>query len=212
VAASFTVYCLTNFKNGKRYVGQTQDLVERFRNHRNNRHCRVLFSAIRKYGSDAFRRDVLAVAPSRSRASEIERAAIRDLNTVAPHGYNLREGGYQGGRWTEESRKRMSEIAKRRGVSKACRDAQRKAATGRQEPPQVTEKRAAKMRGRKRPEHGALMRAYFADPENNERLREGMTLKYSPRRAEGPKRSYEALVGGKEAPSLHHSQLRTERV
>lgn len=130
---ALVVYCLTNKLNGKKYVGQTKDLKERIRQHRNglNSSCRAIRAAVRKHGWDSFDVEILSHPADRSEANRIERKFIRDMGTLSPRGYNLRDGGHTRSAFSEESRARISEAAKRRGVSDACHRAQRLAVTGR---------------------------------------------------------------------------------
>jgi group I intron endonuclease len=60
------VYCITNLINGKRYVGKTNDLDRRWRDHQNNcsdEKCpdrdKLLYKAMRKYGVENFEFAVL---------------------------------------------------------------------------------------------------------------------------------------------------------
>lgn len=94
------IYCITNLVNGNRYVGQTcQSLHERWMGHvRSARSlksssCRILCAAIRKYGVDAFDRCVLVTVTTFAEANAAEAEWIRNLNCLAPHGYNIRSSG-----------------------------------------------------------------------------------------------------------------------
>ena len=96
------VYLATNRINGKRYVGQSIDFDKRKNEHRKSSlsgsryvfHC-----AIRKYGFDAFDWEVLKHREFITREQNKlwmtywEKHYIKELNTMAPNGYNLTKGG-----------------------------------------------------------------------------------------------------------------------
>lgn len=90
------IYLITNRINGKMYVGQTTTpLSYRFTNHksdaRNNRGY-YLASAIRRYGEENFTISVILECNECDlNINEIEQ--IKLLNTKAPNGYNLTDGG-----------------------------------------------------------------------------------------------------------------------
>ena len=66
------VYKLTNLINGKSYVGQTIQTVEkRFKQHQ---HCKtsLIGKAIRKYGAENFSIEVLAECTTQKELDELE--------------------------------------------------------------------------------------------------------------------------------------------
>lgn len=91
------VYKLTNLITGKCYVGMTTLTVQRrWKAHvwDSKRPSRCLITrAIGKYGSIAFKIEILAVSTSRRRLFELERYFIKALDTKHPNGYNLTFGG-----------------------------------------------------------------------------------------------------------------------
>jgi group I intron endonuclease len=88
------VYLVTNTINGKRYVGQTsQSLERRWFLHQHRKSCKALHSAINKYGAENFTIEVLFSPPTREQAGELEIEYIDRYNTKAPNGYNLTQGG-----------------------------------------------------------------------------------------------------------------------
>lgn len=90
------IYVVTNKVNGKQYVGQTTMTVEaRWRAHPSG-DCRALVGALKKYGVAGFNVATLEEATSREDLDAKERVWIARLNTLAPNGYNLREGGANG--------------------------------------------------------------------------------------------------------------------
>ena len=64
-----TIYVITNLINGKQYVGQTNgNYMKRFQEHlksftREDRYNAPLYCAIRKYGADNFKCDLLEIVP-----------------------------------------------------------------------------------------------------------------------------------------------------
>jgi len=107
------VYLLTNKTNGKRYVGQTTQQVERRWSQHicdAKRHGKKypLHRAINKYGKDGFEISVLAKACSIDGLNILERFFIGRLRTIVPFGYNLLSGGRNGGKLPETTRKKIS--------------------------------------------------------------------------------------------------------
>jgi len=101
------IYCLTNNVNGKAYVGQTvQRLSARTYDH--GREKTAIGAALRKYGSENFTAEVLQSCRTQAALNRAEKKWIRDLDTMAPNGYNLHEGG-KGGRLTPAHRRKIGD-------------------------------------------------------------------------------------------------------
>ena len=65
------IYKITNMVNDKVYIGQSQDIYNRWKEHkyaRNKRYCFALYSAFKKYGFDNFSFEI------------IERCSFEQLN------------------------------------------------------------------------------------------------------------------------------------
>lgn len=116
---NYCVYIHTS-PSGKRYVGQTgRSPEERWNNgkgyltKKNNSYLQPAFSrAILKYGWENFEHQIIANNLTKEEADTFEKLLINKLNTMdAQYGYNLREGGSNGG-LSEETRKRISESTK----------------------------------------------------------------------------------------------------
>lgn len=95
----YTIYCITNTLNGKRYIGQTtRPLDEREGEYRRGRgkcpnNSRIL-QAIRKYGSAAFVFDEIDRAESYDELNYMEQYWIAFYRTMDPAlGYNILPGG-----------------------------------------------------------------------------------------------------------------------
>ena len=108
-----TIYMLLNLINGKRYVGQTFQLItKRWVQHIVDSHRgfeRHLCNAIRKYGADAFYVRVLAEGIPASQLDVQERFWIRFYGTFdnGVTGYNHTEGG-SGGRHSDATKTKIS--------------------------------------------------------------------------------------------------------
>jgi group I intron endonuclease len=105
------VYKITNKINGKCYIGQTINSLEtRWYYHcRKNSFCRYLGNAIQKYGKEAFSVEVIAECQTPEDLNNTEKHFIEVYNSLAPNGYNLREGGGGYGKMSEEAKKKMKE-------------------------------------------------------------------------------------------------------
>jgi len=102
------IYILTY--NQKQYVGQTVRVIEqRFKEHqRPDSSCRALARAIKKYGWDAFETHYFEVVDDWD-LDYIEMILIEELESLAPYGYNLKEGGGSRGKFSNETKQKMSE-------------------------------------------------------------------------------------------------------
>ena len=87
------VYKLTNTVNGKYYIGQTQNSVEkRFRDHMYAKSA--IGDAIREYGKDKFTKEILAVCESKKELNACEIRFIAEYKSNDPNfGYNRTGGG-----------------------------------------------------------------------------------------------------------------------
>jgi group I intron endonuclease len=101
------IYCLTS-PSGKMYIGQTKrDVSRRFREHSKIiPGCVALNSAIKKYGFDTFKKEVL-LEINNELLDKYEIKFIDFYNTVFPNGYNIRLGGSVNSKHCSESCERM---------------------------------------------------------------------------------------------------------
>lgn len=113
------IYKVTNIVNGKIYIGQTtKSLNTRKLSHINDslaiRDNLYFHNAIRKYGINNFKWEVLESCASKEELDDMEFHFIKQFNSKAPAGYNMTEGG--GGMLgyiiTEEHRKNLSDSHK----------------------------------------------------------------------------------------------------
>jgi len=88
------VYQITNLVNNKMYIGITNDYKKRWSNHKNcNSPNMVICKAIKKYGVENFKFELLFDNLSLEGASLKEIELIQDKNTLVPNGYNVAKGG-----------------------------------------------------------------------------------------------------------------------
>jgi group I intron endonuclease len=118
--------------NGKGYVGKTVGSLDvRKADHRKgirNESRQIFYRALRKYGWDAFEWTILTEDDDEEWLFLMEQKWIKRLGTKTPGGYNMTDGGEgaSGAQWTDESRKRASESAKRRGPRKQSEEERKK--------------------------------------------------------------------------------------
>ena len=105
--------------SGKSYIGISSKSTEsRWAKHVEHalgkRDSGALYSALRKYGSEAFTVKTLLIASDWEYLCEMERRAIVAFNSKAPHGYNITDGGEGviGRIATDEQRKAISRSQK----------------------------------------------------------------------------------------------------
>ena len=99
------IYILTS-PSGKSYVGQTtRDIEERFGEHQEpTSACRAIRNAIQYYGWDRFIADYYECPDGE--LNKNEKWMVELLGTLSPGGYNLREGGGNRGKHSEESKQK----------------------------------------------------------------------------------------------------------
>ena len=122
-----TIYKHTNEINGKSYIGLTVKSLEK----RWAEHCRAAFNdskflfhrAIRKYGENSWKHEVLAVTATFEEAKTIERQMIAAFGTRGG-GYNMTDGGdgFRGLNRTDEHRRAISQALQGHDVSKETRE------------------------------------------------------------------------------------------
>ena len=99
------IYILTS-PSGKQYVGLDSDMPNRAKKHLRgaSKDCRAIHAAIKKHGAENFSVEYIRYPGiSREALNAVEKWKIAQLNTIAPNGYNLTDGG-ESGSHSEESR------------------------------------------------------------------------------------------------------------
>jgi len=101
----FYIYEVTNLVNGNTYVGQhiTNDLEDGYLGS-----GKALKAAIKKYGRDSFKKEILIFANGPVSLNFIERCLVPLWWAELPTNYNLAEGGGNGAMMTAEARKKIS--------------------------------------------------------------------------------------------------------
>ena len=97
---------------GKSYIGQTtRPIEERFKEHETGKsnECRAIYNAIKKYEWDNFEKDWYE-CPDEDLNFD-EELLVREMETLVPTGYNLREGGGNG-KLSKETKQKISESTK----------------------------------------------------------------------------------------------------
>jgi group I intron endonuclease len=169
----YAIYIITNSLNGMQYVGITNDLERRWRRHKGANEGQFLHRAIKKHGVEAFVFTHFADAFDVDSAKAIERMLIAEHNTMAPHGYNLTEGGDGtfGRKHTQESKEKSRASNKKTWANSELRAANAlkisKAVKGK------PSGRKGKSSGRKgiphSAEHAANIKAALNTPESKEK-------------------------------------------
>lgn len=91
------VYQITNLINNKQYIGITNDYKKRWSNHKCcNNPDMVIAKAIKKYGVENFKFELLYSGLSLEDASNKEIQLIKEKRTLVPNGYNVALGGFNG--------------------------------------------------------------------------------------------------------------------
>lgn len=105
----FIVYETTNLINGKKYRGihRTKNLNDRYLGSGFAFKC-----AIRKYGEDNFKKEILEFCNSYNELLEREKFYVDDDWIKDKNTYNLKTGGQSAGILSEESKKKISETLK----------------------------------------------------------------------------------------------------
>ncbi len=113
------IYKITS-PSGKSYIGKTvKSLSERMKGHKtkSGTGCTALTNAINKYGWDELTREIIEENIPEDQLNDREKYWIKTCNTIAPHGYNLKEGG-DGGSHSDISKLRMAEGLRKYAIAK----------------------------------------------------------------------------------------------
>jgi len=104
------IYKLTLKKESRKaYIGQTiRDIHKRLEEHQlSSSGCKAISGAIKKHGWDNFDKEWYEVPDEELNFYEEMLVAL--FGTLAPGGYNLKEGGGATGKMSEESKQKMSD-------------------------------------------------------------------------------------------------------
>lgn len=111
----YTIYCYTNLINNKKYIGQTKNAYDRFMAHKSavtninsGEYESPLHRAMRKYGYENFKYEVLNEVENVDLANGLEIFYIQYYKSQIPSGYNILEGGRNANRvFSEETKEKM---------------------------------------------------------------------------------------------------------
>ena len=119
----YTVYKTTNTLNDKIYIGkhQTKDVDDGYLGS-----GIALEKAIKKYGKASFKKEVLFVFDSEDEMNQKEKELVTESFIASNSNYNMGVGGeggshFKGKKHSEETRKRLSELAKGKIFSDSVR-------------------------------------------------------------------------------------------
>ena len=116
------IYKITNIVNGKCYIGVTtkENPNERWSNHKSairaNSGCPFLQKAVKKYGEESFKFEVIIICFDED-TFKFENEYIIKYNSMSPNGYNVAVGGIRGptflGKHHSEETKKILSIKSR---------------------------------------------------------------------------------------------------
>jgi len=135
--------------SGKIYIGQTiRSIQTRLKEHETGQSskCVAIYNAIQKYGWKNFEKDWYE-CPDEDLNFD-EELLIREMETMAPDGYNLKEGG-ENGKLSDETRKKISEAHLGHDVSEETRQKIRESLTGKTLTYETKQKMSEAHRGEK---------------------------------------------------------------
>lgn len=104
------IYLTTNLINGKQYVGKCQRDIIKSKYYIGS--GVVLRDAVKKYGKENFKKEVLDTDININNICEREIFWIKEIGCKAPNGYNLTDGGDGLLNVTDEVKKKLSEKRK----------------------------------------------------------------------------------------------------
>lgn len=144
------IYMLKNKVNGKIYIGQTRRPIhKRLAEHETgkNDRCRLIYRAIKKHGWEKFEKDYYE-CPDEDLNFD-EELLVREMDTLAPWGYNLREGGGSNGKPCEETRRKLRESKIGKKLSDETKQKLRESRLGKTASEETTKKMSEAQRGDK---------------------------------------------------------------
>lgn len=90
------IYKITCIKNNKVYIGQTTiGYKHRWNQHKSGKETLMISHAIKKHGKINFKIDLIAFTTNNEDLDELEKFYIKKYKSLAPNGYNIKEGGRQ---------------------------------------------------------------------------------------------------------------------
>lgn len=154
------LYTITNRVNGKQYIGITVNVGRRWIEHKSGHGSLIVYQALKKYEKENLAFDVYCEGCEED-IKQLEIILIAQLNTKAPNGYNLTDGGEGSTGWIapEETREKMSK----------AHAGEKNSMFGKTHSKETRAKIAATKKGVKNPLRAELNKAYAG--ANNPRAR-----------------------------------------
>lgn len=123
MSKDFIVYEHKNKINNKRYIGITcQDVKKRWKRGSSYSKKSKIYNAIKKYGWDSFEHNILYKNLSQEEAEQKEIELIAKYQTTnSKYGYNIQNGGFHNGKFTEETKLKISKAKKGTKMSEIAR-------------------------------------------------------------------------------------------
>lgn len=111
--------------NNKCYIGKTKNeniekyIQDHFKIAIQNKYKKrkYLYCAIRKYGQENFKWEILGYCDNETNLNFLEKAFIKKYNSFGENGYNMTEGGDGGNVYSGLSKERKQECNKKRNES-----------------------------------------------------------------------------------------------
>lgn len=118
------IYKYTNIITGQSYIGQTTQSVSKRAGAKGcHYHKELPFrKAIYEYGWENFEQSILRLCTSQEEADQYEKCFIEKYNSIYPNGYNMQNGGKEGGKHHNLSKNIMSALACERHPTKETRE------------------------------------------------------------------------------------------
>lgn len=117
------IYKITNSLNHKIYIGQTVvPINRRWSQHKTSTKNTPLYAAIRKYGADNFKIEIIHRVEDPNDLNTLEQKYIKEFNCLAPNGYNLTTGGDSAFCRSEETKEKQRDAMLGHEVSVETRD------------------------------------------------------------------------------------------
>lgn len=154
---NYCVYIHTS-PSGKMYVGLTSSKPKErwgksgagyLHKNKNGKYKQPAFAyAILKYGWDNFEHEIVANNLTKDEADNLEKSLIDKFNTRNPkYGYNIKEGGSNGGH-SEETKRKIGEFNKNKHLSEEHKNKISKASKGRQVSEETRKKISESLKGK----------------------------------------------------------------
>jgi group I intron endonuclease len=113
------IYCITNKINGKKYIGQSINIKERWHSEKQNRgNNKHLTRAMEKYGRENFDFSIIEECPKELLDTKEEEYIKKFNSNNVEFGYNIAPGGKKFNTWWEKlSQEQKEELNRQRSLS-----------------------------------------------------------------------------------------------